>query len=267
MFYTLVIGLAVVIGLSAIMVEFRTMIRVTLFGSRNKSSSFEPARDIPSLEGKVVLITGAAGDLGRQTAIELARHGRPARIYIADLPLDEGGRKNLVDRITREVNETPAVGSEKLKHVASTEIRFLDLDLASFESVRKCAAEFVAREERLDILVLNAGIIRVATGVTKEGFEIHFGINYLGHALLSRLLAPMMIRTSEQHPTADVRVVVVSSEGHSMAPPGGIQFEKLKTDCADMVQFPTYPCPGHFSQLIPLPNPRRTAADPQTLPQ
>ncbi|KAI1767966.1 NAD(P)-binding protein [Hypoxylon sp. FL1150] len=230
MLYSLVIGLAVVVGLSIIMVEFRAMLRVTLFGSRNQSSSFEPARDIPSLEGKVVLITGAAGDLGRQTTVELARYGRPARIYIADLPLDEGARKKLVHRIAHEVN---GLGSEK-KDGMATEIRFLDLDLTSFESVRKCAAEFVAKEERLDILVLNAGIIHVATGLTREGFEIHLGLNYLGHALLSRLLLPTMLRTAQQHPNADLRVVVVSSEGHAMAPKGGIQFDKLRTDCADM---------------------------------
>ena len=60
------------------MVELKDMARVTIFGSREKNS-FEPARDIPSLAGKVILITGGLGDLGMQSAIELARHGRPAR--------------------------------------------------------------------------------------------------------------------------------------------------------------------------------------------
>lgn len=221
------------------------MLRVTLLGSRNQgrgrgAASFKPERDIPSLAGKVVLVTGAAGDIGRVTATELARHGRPARIYVADLPpRDEAAKAQLLDRIRHEA----AAGSESEEGgdtTATTEIRFLDLDLGSFESVRRCAAEFLAREARLDILILNAGIIRMATGVTKEGHECHFGINYLGHALLAKLLTPVMLRTAEQQRGGSergrVRMVVVSSEGHLMAPKQGIVFEELRTDCPKMVR-------------------------------
>lgn len=241
--WTLVVGLIIIVVSSFIMVEFREMARVTLFGSRNKTSpngsggAFDVTRDIPSLAGKVVLITGAAGDLGRQTAIELAKHGRPARLYVADLPRDEVAKKAVVDHITHEAygESNESEGSDTV--TPRTEVHFLELDLTSFESVRACAAELVAKEKRLDILLLNAGIIRVATGTTKEGYEVHFGLNYLGHALLSRLLVPTMVHTAQQHPDADVRVVVVSSEGHAMAPKGGIQFDKLKTDGADIVRY------------------------------
>ena len=94
MLSTLVLGLlAIIIFIIITMTEIREMARVTLFGSHNsiKGAAFEPKRDIPSLAGKVVLITGAAGDLGRNTAIQLARYsyGRPARLYIADLPHDD----------------------------------------------------------------------------------------------------------------------------------------------------------------------------------
>ncbi|TGJ88078.1 hypothetical protein E0Z10_g620 [Xylaria hypoxylon] len=206
--------------------------RVTLFGSRNAGKrSFEPARDIPSLSGKVVLITGAAGDLGRQTAVELARYGHPARIYIADLPRDADAKQGVIERIQCETQSDG--GSNDGKYEA-TEVRFIDLDLTVFESVQKCAAEFLAREQRLDILVLNAGIISAKIGTTREGYEKHFGLNYLGHALLLRLLLPPMLSTAQQHTSADVRVVVVSSEGHAIAPAGGIQFDKLKTNCADI---------------------------------
>ncbi|KAI1311855.1 hypothetical protein F5Y03DRAFT_291306 [Xylaria venustula] len=215
------------------MSQLMEMARVTLFGSSNTGQrSFEPARDIPSLSGKVVLITGAAGDLGRQTAVELARYGRPARIYVADLPRDAKVKNEVIERIQEEI-QGGRPSSNDSEH-ETTEVRFLDLDLTVFASVRQCAAEFLAQEQRLDILVLNAGIISANTGMTKEGYEKHFGLNYLGHALLSRLLLPPMLSTVEQHPGADVRVVVVSSEGHAVAPAGGIQFDKLKTDCTDM---------------------------------
>jgi retinol dehydrogenase-12 len=234
MIFTLVLGLLIItIAFTVAMTEIREMARVTLFGSRNtsKGAAFESARDIPSLAGKVVLITGAAGDLGRNTAIQLARYGRPARIYVADLPRNDDAKTAVALRITHEAyGEVPA---DTKAAGPLTEIRYLDLDLSSLESVRKCAADFVAQEQRLDILYLNAGIIRVAPGVTAEDYEIHFGINYLGHALLSRLLVPTMLRTIQQQP--DVRIVIVSSEGHVIAPKGGIDFNKLKTNGADIV--------------------------------
>ncbi|KAK8062657.1 dehydrogenase reductase SDR member 13 [Apiospora hydei] len=227
------------------MAQLMEMLRVTLFGSRNDAPggkgapSFDPSRDIPSLAGKVVLVTGAAGDLGRTTAVQLARYGKPARIYVADLPRSSSNEEGLLRRITREAYGTDdakavpesgkAAGDDNATH---TEFRFLGLDLGSLKSVRACAAHFIAREERLDILILNAGIIRVAPGTTSDGYEAHFGINYLGHALLARLLVPTLVRTAEQQ--SDTRVVVVSSEGHSVAPKGGVQFDALKGTCAEM---------------------------------
>lgn len=207
---------------------FRDMMRV--MGSRIGGVSFDPARDIPSMANNVILITGAAGDLGRVTATQLAQHGRPDRIYVADLPpKDEAARKEIVDRITKEAYESATTEDGK-----KTEICFLDLDLGSFESIQRCAAEFLAREQRLDILMLNAGIMRVATGTTQEGYESHFGINYIGHALLIKLLLPLVLRTAEVS-SGRPRIVVVSSEGWAMAPKNGILFDKVKTKCEDLV--------------------------------
>ncbi|KAK5624919.1 hypothetical protein RRF57_000635 [Xylaria bambusicola] len=121
--------------------------------------------------------------------------GRPARIYVADLPWDAEAKGGVIERIQREAQSDDGYNDGKHE---PTEVRFLDLHLTGFENVRKCAAEFFAQEERLDIIVLNAGII----GNRQAG--------------------------------ADVRVVIVSSQGHAVALVGGIQFDKLKTDCADM---------------------------------
>lgn len=233
--WTFVAGLFAIVAFAFVTPEIREMFRVTLFGSRNNGGfAFDRARDIPSLAGKVILITGAAGDLGRETAIELVKYGRPARIYIADLPCEETVKQALIKRILEAGH---GGGSDGGDEKSKTEIRYLELDLTSFDSVRACAAEFVAKEARLDILVLNAGIIRVATGTTKEGYEMHFGLNYLGHALLARLLVPTMKRSVHQHPGLDSRIVVVSSEGYAMAPKEGIQFDKLKTDGAHLVRY------------------------------
>lgn len=223
------------------------MARVTIFGSKRNAPNavpFDVARDIPSLAGKVILITGGAGGMGREIVIELARHGRPARIYIADLPLpDEDSERNLIKSIRDEAyGDASTAAAEDHNGAAQTDIRFLELDLSSKESTRQCAAKFLAEEETLDILVLNAGVIKVKPVTTKEGYELHFGINYVGHALLAKLLIPTLHQTAEKwrkhggEGDGRTRMVIVSSEGYAMAPKGGIAFDQLRTSCEEMVR-------------------------------
>lgn len=68
----------------------------------------------------------------------------------------------------------------------------------------------------------------IPPGLTAEGFEVQFGTNYLGHAVLLQLLRPLMVRTARENGGRDVRFVAVSSFGHTLAPAQGIEFEKLK---------------------------------------
>ncbi|KAK3688346.1 hypothetical protein B0T22DRAFT_379600 [Podospora appendiculata] len=187
------------------------------------ATTFDPASDMPSLAGKIILITGGAGDLGREVAIRFARRN-PARIYIADLPRADQGASVLRDLQTQAPH---------------ARFRFLELDLGSFASVQTAAARFRAAEDRLDICVLNAGVMRILPGTTADGYELAFGVNYLGHALLVKLLLPTILRTAAER-FADVRVVVVASAGHRMAPHGGIQFEKLATPCEDLKYYQRY---------------------------
>jgi len=202
-----------------------SFIRVALFGSKNsKPSAFDPAKDITPLTDRVILITGGAGDLGRQTAIELGRFGKPAHIYLADLPRDEAAQEVAIGAVR---DTLPADVQAVVK------VSFLDLDLGSLDAVQTAAARFRELEGRLDVLVLNAGIMPVKAGLSKDGYEVTFGVNYLGHALFTRLLMPVLVETQTKQ--ADVRVVVVASEGHSMAPKGGIVFGALKTNCDKMV--------------------------------
>lgn len=110
-------------------------------------------------------------------------------------------------------------------------IHYIHCDLTDLSSIVATAKEFCSKEQRLDILLLNAGIMMVPPGTTKEGYEIQFGTNHIGHALLTKLLMPTLLKTAEM-PGADVRVVAVSSFGHFFAPKEGIPFEGLKSDMA-----------------------------------
>jgi len=107
-------------------------------------------------------------------------------------------------------------------------ITFLEIDLASFESIQACAKRFLSLTSRLDILICNAGIMALPPGLTKDGYELQFGTNFLGHALLTKLLLPTLLTTAKE-PNSDVRVVFLSSIAFSVHPTGGIVFKDLKT--------------------------------------
>ena len=108
----------------------------------------------------------------------------------------------------------------------------LELDLTSFASVKAAAETFLSLESRLDILLLNAGVAFWPPKTTVEGYEVHFGTNHMGHALLARLLMKTMVRSAAE-PGSDVRIVSVASHGHTFAPKEGIAFPMLKTDMTD----------------------------------
>lgn len=116
-------------------------------------------------------------------------------------------------------------------------ITHLSLDLTSFASIREAASTFKAQSDRLDILMLNAGIMAVPRGTTKEGFEIQLGTNHMGHFLLTKLLLPTLQATAKI-PSADVRIVTLSSEGHNMARTGKTLFSEKELDsCGAWVRY------------------------------
>ena len=108
-------------------------------------------------------------------------------------------------------------------------ITFIECDLASLASVEKAANKFTSETQRLDVLMCNAGIMAQPPGLTEDGYELHFGTNHLGHALLIKLLLPTMLRTAEE-PNSDVRIVILTSAGFRATPmANGIVFKDLRT--------------------------------------
>lgn len=132
--------------------------------------------------------------------LQLAKHN-PAQIYLAA-------------RTESKANE--AIASIK-SAVPNANINFLPLDLTSFESIQKAASSFKSSSSRLDLLVLNAGIMAVPEGKSVSGHEIQLATNYIGHHLLTKQLLPTLLSTAEQ-PNADVRVISLSSEAWNMGP-------------------------------------------------
>ncbi|KAF4432126.1 hypothetical protein F53441_13845 [Fusarium austroafricanum] len=175
--------------------------------SATETYPFNPAKDIPSLANKIILITGANTGLGKATAIELAKHS-PAHVYMTSRNSTKGNAA---------LEEAQKAASE------GTKVSLLELDLSSFESIKAAAAEFLRREDRLDVLLLNAGIMGAPPTLTKDGNEMHIGTNHLGHALLLKLLKPVLDKTP------GARAIHLTSAGFRHVGPAGIEFDTLKS--------------------------------------
>ena len=159
------------------------------------------AADIPDQTGRTAVITGANTGLGYETAAALA--GRGARVVLAVRNLEKG--KQAVARITAA---TPGA-----------EVELQELDLTSLESVRAAAARLRSGHDRIDLLINNAGVMYTPRSTTKDGFELQFGTNHLGHFAFTGLLLDRLL------PVAS-RVVTVSSIGHRIR--AAIHFDDLQ---------------------------------------
>lgn len=167
------------------------------------ASPFTPTTGIKSLAGKVILVTGGNNGIGKETILQLAKHN-PHKIFLA---------------ARTESKARDAIASIKSQNLQNSDvdIEYLPLDLSSLPSVKSAADQVMRTSDRLDILVLNAGIMAVPPGKTPSGQDIQLGTNHVGHFLLTKLLLPTLERTAKQH-NSDVRVLAVASEAHNMAP-------------------------------------------------
>jgi NAD(P)-dependent dehydrogenase (short-subunit alcohol dehydrogenase family) len=156
-----------------------------------------------ALEGRVAIVTGANTGIGKVTAKTLAEQG--AQVFMA---------------CRSESKARAAI--EELSEGRNLKIEFLALDLGDLSSVRRAAEEFLARDLPLHILVNNAGLAG-SRGLTKDGFELTFGVNHIGHFLFTQLLLDVL-KTS-----APARIVNVSSKSHYQAKTIHFERQRVRT--------------------------------------
>ncbi|XP_059798148.1 retinol dehydrogenase 14 isoform X1 [Balaenoptera ricei] len=168
------------------------------------------------MHGKTVLITGANSGLGRATAAELLRFG--ARVIMGCR--DRTRAEEAAGQLRREICQAggPELGPDS---GGAGELVVKELDLASLRSVRSFCQEVLQEEPRLDVLINNAGIFQCPYMKTEDGFEMQFGVNHLGHFLLTNLLLGLL------KSSAPSRIVVVSSKLYKY---GDINFEDLNSE-------------------------------------
>ncbi|XP_014667719.1 PREDICTED: retinol dehydrogenase 13-like [Priapulus caudatus] len=163
-----------------------------------------PYKGDERLDGRTVVITGASSGIGKETARALAKRG--GRIIMG----------------CRNVEEGLKVREEIIKEARNPKVVVRKLDLASLKSIREFAEKIKEKEDRVDVLVNNAGVMRCPKQLTEDGFEMQLGVNHLGHFYLTNLLLDKIkSSTSKAHHS---RIINVTCKGH-MA--GNINFDDL----------------------------------------
>ena len=142
------------------------------------------------MRGKIVVVTGANAGIGKATAAALADMG--AAVILACRNKERG------EAALAELSCKP-----------ERDLTLMRIDLSDLDSVRAFAAEFAQKYDHLDVLVNNAGILGRKRVETKQGFEASFGVNYLGHFLLTLLLLPLLQKAEQG------RIVMMSSMAHA----------------------------------------------------
>ncbi|KAM5347788.1 hypothetical protein ACJ41O_007612 [Fusarium nematophilum] len=167
---------------------------------------------IGKLTGKTVFITGANSGLGAETARVL--HATGATVFL--------GVRNL------------ASGQETIDSILASDpsnkapLHLVEISLDSLASVRKGAESLLSQTSKLNLLILNAGVMATPFGKTVDGFETQFGVNHLGHFLLFQLIKPALLAAST--PEFHSRVVALSSTGHRG---GEVRFHDFNFDEPD----------------------------------
>lgn len=159
--------------------------------------------DAPPQTGRVAVVTGANGGIGREAARGLATLG--ATVVLA----------------CRNVETAAATRDDIVAEVPGAELEIVDMDLAGLDSVRAGAEEIRRRHPRVDVLVNNAGVMRAERELTPDGFEMDFGTNFLGHYALTGLLMDRLLAADA------ARIVTVGSHAHRA---GNIDFSDLPMD-------------------------------------
>ncbi|XP_020309725.1 retinol dehydrogenase 13 isoform X1 [Oncorhynchus kisutch] len=178
----------------------------TVFGSAVLLKNHVTGGPCPSkakIPGKTVVITGANTGIGKETAKELAKRG--GRIIMG----------------CRDMEKCEAAAKEIRGQTLNPHVYARHIDLASINSIRQFAERVNQEETHVDVLINNAGVMRCPAGKTEDGFDIQFGVNHLGHFLLTNLLLEKL------KDSAPSRVVNLTSLAHIV---GEIDFNDLNWD-------------------------------------
>ncbi|KAF8585072.1 NAD(P)-binding protein [Ramaria rubella] len=161
-------------------------------------TSYDPEKDVPDLSGKVIIVTGGNTGIGYEVVKQLLK--KNAKVYVATR--NETKSQAAIKRLQEETG--------KLGY-------FLQVDLADLDSIKASVEEFKGKETALHVLFNNAGLAEPPTQTTKQGVDMQFGVNVLGHYYFTRLLLPLLFAGAKSSNDGKARVVNLASSSHLLA--------------------------------------------------
>lgn len=184
-------------------------------------------KNLPNQDGKVFIVTGASGGIGRALAEILYLHN--AKVYVAARSEEKASKA--ISEVKSRVPES------------NGSLIFLHLDLDDLTTIKSTVEAFLRDNDRLDILWNNAGVMIPPQGSkTKQGYDLQLGTNNVAPFLFTKLLYPILAKTAKTAPADSVRVVWVSSNGAEyFSPKGGVDLDNLdfKVDKSTWVKYGT----------------------------
>ncbi|KAL7411150.1 putative short-chain dehydrogenase TIC 32, chloroplastic [Mrakia frigida] len=154
----------------------------------------------PSLSGRVAIVTGGALGIGYEVSRAFAKAG--AKVIMVNRKEEQGD-----EAIAKIKKETP-----------EAKIEWVGCDLGTLSEVKEVFSGLAKKEERLDLLILSAGINSNQYGLDNDGIDRHFGVNWLGHFLAINQLYPLLRKTSRSPGAPAPRIVFEASEMHRFCP-------------------------------------------------
>lgn len=168
-------------------------------------------KNLPDQNGRVFIVTGGYAGCGKELSKILFQ--KNGTVYVAGRSQDKG--LAAIDEI------------KKAYPSSAGRLEFLKVDLADLPSIKGSVEDFMSREQRLDVLTNNAGVMTPPKGsVTAQKYELQMGTNCLGPFLFTRLLTPLLEKTASSNPPGSVRVTWAASLATSFAPQGGVAFDE-----------------------------------------
>ncbi|KAF2722958.1 NAD(P)-binding protein [Polychaeton citri CBS 116435] len=166
--------------------------------------------NLPDQTGRVFIVTGGYAGVGKELCKIL--YGKNGTVYIA------GRSKQKADSAVDEIRQAHPSSDGRLE--------FLQVDLSDLPTIKASSDDFLRREQRLDVLTNNAGVMMPPKGsTTPQGHELQMGTNCLGPYLLTKYLTPLLHKTAAASPPGSVRVTWAASLGTMGAPKEGVAWE------------------------------------------
>ncbi|KAK1848357.1 short chain dehydrogenase [Colletotrichum chrysophilum] len=189
--------------------------------------TWNPSIDMPDLQGKVVVVTGANSGIGLSSVKYLALHG--ARVYFTARTEDKAEQARQAIRISN-----PELDQDQ--------VIWLPFDLSNLKSVRAAAEELKQKEKKVDILINNAGVCTASTETAGAGWEWHMAVCHVGHFVFTNSILPLL-KNATKEKNSDVRIITLSSNvNYAMFP----QNYKFVFDSSSFLKEPVPYYPLHW---------------------